>query len=45
MRIPLVVLSIGSRQVAGIQRPGIGQSEDTLQPFDFGNGLLGIHRP
>lgn len=39
----LIMLPIGSRDVAGIQRSGIRRSEDALQPFDFRNGLFCIH--
>ena len=35
--------AIGSRDVAGIHRPGVGNGEQALQALDIGNGLLDVH--
>ena len=43
MREPVIVPSIGSREVALAQRSGVRQREDALQPLDFGNGLVNVH--
>jgi len=43
MRVALVVPSIRSRKVAGIQRSGIRHREHAFQALDFGNSVLGVH--
>jgi len=39
----LIMPPVRSREVARAQRSGVRRCEDALQPFDFGNGLLGVH--
>lgn len=41
----LIVASIGGDEVVGGQRPSVRNRKDVLQPFDFGNGLFGVHIP
>jgi len=42
--VQLVVAVIGGRDVGGLQRPGVRESDQALQPLDFGDGLLRVHR-
>src|ERR1700674_5426318 len=43
MRVQLVVPPIRSREVARSQRSGIWESEETLQPLNFGNRSFKVH--
>jgi hypothetical protein len=43
MGLLLIVPSIRSREVVGVQRSGIRQSENPLQQFDLVNDPLGFH--
>lgn len=43
MRDLSVVPPIGSREVVWVQRSGVRHTENTFQPLDLGNGLLGVH--
>lgn len=43
VREHLVVPSICSGDVACAEWSGVGNSEDALQPLDFGDGLFGVH--
>jgi len=43
MRVPLVVPSIRSRKVAGIQRSGIRHRKHAFQSLDFGNNVISVH--
>ena len=35
--------AIGSRDVAGVERPRVRHGEDAFQALDVGNGLLDVH--
>lgn len=39
----LIVLAIGSRDVAGAERTSVGNGENALQQLDLGNGLFRFH--
>lgn len=38
-----VMSPVCSREIACVHGPGIWRSEDTLEPLDLGNPLLGLH--
>ncbi|MBV8050056.1 MAG: hypothetical protein JOZ80_02635 [Acidobacteriaceae bacterium] len=43
MSLSLIVLAIGSRDVARAQRARVGHIEDALQRFNLGNDTFDVH--